>query len=110
MSVDIRVIIPIVGTIFGILSILWGAWVVLFSLVDPVGPMYVYFAVPFALFSLRGYKGSLMLKVFAGLFALSHCAALWAVYDIEKNVSTVEYPAALNQEAFRLSTQAGTIT
>jgi hypothetical protein len=93
--------IQVIATALGVLSVFWGLLVVLFSLVDPIAPMFAYFAIPFILLSLVfGCKGWLMVKLFGALFILSHCLAFWTIHDIESKATVVKSSEPFNEDVF----------
>lgn len=94
-------LLRVVATIIGVLSLFWGMLVSFFSLVDPVGPLYAYFTIPFVLFSLAfSNQGWLITKLFAAVFVLSHCVAFWTIRNIEGKQSDIEYSQRFNEDAF----------
>ena len=83
--------ITAIATTLGVLSLLWSLWVTLYSFIDPVGPMFLYFTIPFVFVSfLFSHHGRLIVKIFCALFVLSHCLAFWTVNQIQDQSSQIE--------------------
>jgi len=93
--------IEVIATIIGILSLLWGLFFVVLSLVDPVAPMIFLFAVPFVLLSLAlAHKGWLIFKLYGALFVLSLSVAYWTVHDIEGKATLIDSSEPFKEDVF----------
>jgi hypothetical protein len=94
-------VIRIIATTTGVLSLFWGLFIAFYSFVDPVGPMFSIFAIPFVLLSLvLGYKGWLILKLYGTLFVLSWCVAYWTAHNIEGKAAEVKSLKPFNEDIF----------